>query len=229
MPLLFVQAMVLRNKIPKLSIPNDVPFGNCGGEEPCFSLLVLGESPVAGYGLSSYSDVFAAHLAHCFSSKGHCVHWKSCGWVGININELRDKDWPVEHFDLVFVAMGVNDIKNLTTASRWRVGIRLLISRIKRQYPKAKIVFSGTPPVGAFPVLPFSLALVLGWRRDVLEQVLCEELERQDIVYVSMTQSFDERFFVSDRFHPSALAHKIWAQSVSDKLIYSMDSFFVDR
>ena len=229
MPLVFVQAMVLRNKIPKLHLPEDKPFGIAGGDGEILRVLILGESPAAGYGLSSYLDSVAAQLALCLSKGGSSVYWKACGWVGVDMLSLGRKTWPEEPFDIVFVAMGVNDIKNLSSAHYWRRGIESVVAKCAAQYPEALVVFSDLPPVEQFPALSSVLSLILSWRRELLQHVLTDMLEQKEMCSVPLDLQMEPRFFAEDRFHPSALAHKLWAEAVADKLSTKMDSSLLDR
>ena len=229
MPFVFVQAMVLKNKIPRLSLPSDLPFGKIDGKESSIGILVLGESPVAGYGLESHSASFAACLANCLSKKGRAIFWKTCGWVGIDMLALSQQPWPQEEFALVFVAMGVNDIKNFSSVRYWRRGIEAVVDKIRTEYPKAWIVFSETPPIAQFPALSSLLSLVLGWRRDILQSALEEELARKKVLLLSFDLKMERRFFAEDHFHPSALAHECWAKAVAEQIAPRLDSILANR
>ena len=54
-PLLWYQGMRLKREVPRLPTPGDRPFGICKGKDKEFNILGLGESPMAGVGITKNS------------------------------------------------------------------------------------------------------------------------------------------------------------------------------
>lgn len=213
-PRLWWQGRKIRQRIPRLQTPADPPTGAFSGNDPSLHLLGLGESPVACYGLDAHADGVTARLAHRIHQEtARTVTWHAHGVVGITIDELAAAPLPATRPDLIFVAMGVNDTKNLVRRDRWRQGWRRLLGSLQQRYD-VPIIVSEVPPLERFPALPPWMAAVLGRRGRLLQAVLDEETARHGAIPAPLFGRLSPDMFAADAFHPGVPAHQAWADAV---------------
>ena len=80
--------------------------------------------------------------------------------------------------DVVVIAVGVNDTKNLHTRKRWRRELGGLFDLVAESAPKAEIVYLAMPRLELFPLLPHPLGEVLGRRAKQMGEVSAGLAER---------------------------------------------------
>src|SRR4029079_7731717 len=77
--------------------------------------------------------------------------------------------------DLVFVSIGVNDLKNLHSATRFRRELHTLLDAILAAAPQAQVCLLGIPPLDHFPAFPRPLADALRWAGPGLSRAMGAE------------------------------------------------------
>ncbi|RJL25211.1 SGNH/GDSL hydrolase family protein [Bailinhaonella thermotolerans] len=188
------------------------PYGGPGGAA---RLAVVGESTAAGVGVETSEEGLPGHLARALAGAlGRPVAWSVAGRTGANAAEVtRDLAPGVGAADVVVVAVGVNDLLELTRLGAWAARVRGLAGVLRERSGGAPVVFSGMPPVGRFPALPRPLRDVLGRRAAALDLVMAHALAGvPGAVHAPMEVPVElPGFFASDGFHPSAPGYRTWA------------------
>ena len=225
LPLVLFLGSRVRKNILRMPEASGARKGAIGVAPHKFSIVSLGESPIAGVGLSTQMDNLAPHLAQSLhESHQQSVCWSILGKSGIKVAELlqRFEVQLPERTDLMFIAIGVNDCKEGTTMRSWEHKCRELHTHLRQKYPEAFIIFSSVPPLSCFPSLPYPIRLFLGFRSDVMNAILRKMIAELDhnTLYLPLPNILSKEYFAKDGFHPNAKAHKAWAQAISESFTH---------
>lgn len=221
-PLLWVQGRYARWRTPRLPPPAEPLQGRLGHEGKTFQLLVLGESPAAGIGVSTRDESLPAQLAAAIHQRSErVVQWRSLAVNGATIQDVLQQQWPQargECLDLVVVVIGVNDTTGLTARQRWRASLRELITRIRADTP-APILFASLPRMDSFTALPQPLRTVIGIRARVLDQDLrAVAAATPGVACAKPLPPLSAAQLSADGYHPSAQACRDWACQLADAM-----------
>ena len=122
-PLLWFQGMRLKRKVPRFSTPGDRPYGICKGKDREFTILGLGESPMAGVGIAKHTLTLTGLTAVRLNKLlGYSVNWKILAKNGLTLKKLNKLicEQSDDNVDLVLVSMGGNDVFRLTPPWIWK-------------------------------------------------------------------------------------------------------------
>jgi len=220
-PFLLLQGLYVRRTALRLP-DGGPPFeGVAGTGEQEFRILGLGDSVIAGTGLSDMWDSVTAQLAQAFAERNPATRY-SFQAMGVNGDVLADllqktDMLPPGKFDLVVVSVGVNDVTRLTGLLRWQLQLTELIpsltSRAKR------VVFLGVPPMQFFTALPQPLRWVLGIRAAMLDKSLRQAAELvPGVFWLEVGLKFDAEHLAEDGYHPNNVACREMAEHLADAL-----------
>ena len=112
-PVVALQGTVTRRRVPCLP-PVKTPYrGLVPGRGAAIRLLAIGESTVAGVGLSRSDETVAATTARALARQTRRpVAWHGHGLSGATVSEAAQRllpHIPAEPADLLIIAFGVND------------------------------------------------------------------------------------------------------------------------
>lgn len=212
-PLLIPQALWVAARAARLPEASGDRTGIVGSGPP-LRLLVLGDSSAAGVGVSWQTDALGGRLSHALSER--CtVTWtvlaKSGGTVRSTLRMLELQ--PPTQFDVVLVALGVNDAKNGVSLKNWTTGYDQLLDTLFDRFGAQCVCVSGLPPVQHFPILPRPLNRVLGDRFAVFGDYLHQIVQRRPgAVFLPFDLSLDVALMASDGFHPGPEIYREWAR-----------------
>jgi lysophospholipase L1-like esterase len=221
-PLLYVQGRITRRRTPSLEDAAGPTNGIIEANNPPIKLLVFGESTVAGMGIENHEVALTGLTAKYLSQKTErTVNWQAVGLSGVTagraIVELVPQV-PKEKFDLIAIAIGVNDTMRFTSPNTWQKQLIKLIADLRQRVGDAPVLFSRLPRMEKFPLLPQPLRGVLGLRSKLLDrtaQNLASSLS--NVHYVSFTMDGRlEELFCEDKFHPSTKAYEQWSASLAE-------------
>ena len=117
-PLLWFQGMRLKREVTRFSKPVDRPYGTCKGNDKEFNILGLGESPMAGVGISKHSFTLTGLTAIRLNKLlGYSINWEILAQNGLTIKNLNKliSEQLYKNVDLVLVSIGGNDVFQLTS------------------------------------------------------------------------------------------------------------------
>lgn len=225
-PLLWAQGRWARwrtPRLPSLPLPLTGIAGNGAGDDATtLHLLVLGESPAAGVGVSTHAESLPARLAAEIADRQDVrVCWRSVAENGANLRRVIDTQLSQlagESPALVLVVLGVNDTTGLTPRSRWRAQLVQLIAGI-RAHSACPILFTSVPRMDSFTALPQPLRSVLGLRGRLLDSDLhAIANEHAGVSRASALPLLAAQHLAADGYHPSAIACLDWARQLADSL-----------
>jgi lysophospholipase L1-like esterase len=217
LPVVPVQGYRLARSIPRFPDADGVT-GRVGSGEGRMKVVALGDSVTAGYAVghhrSSVAGQLAIRLAERFDAT---VEWEACARTGATAGaalELVDPEALAEA-DLVFVSIGVNDVKNLHSTTRFRREVEALFDAILAAAPRARVCLLGIPPLDHFPAFPRPLADALGWRGRAFDAIGLAAVEARERMFrIETSEPLGVEMFAEDGFHPSPALHAAFADAV---------------
>jgi lysophospholipase L1-like esterase len=224
LPLLILQGRHARRVTPRMPEAAGPVCGDSGGAhrgEP-FTLLALGESPVAGVGVPTHEEAITGQLARALSrSIQRPVRWQAFGKNGVTVRDALTQlvpRIPATPVDLALVAFGVNDTSAFRPVTQWRDDLVTLLAALDARCAPRQILLSGVPPVAHFPALPQPLRWVLGLKAQALDLAAREVAAGlPHVLYVPLAlDTHDRSMMATDGYHPSAKGCAAWAQLLAD-------------
>ncbi|BFT30064.1 SGNH/GDSL hydrolase family protein [Alteromonas sp. D210916BOD_24] len=201
-------------------------FGHLTAHERGLSVLVIGDSAAAGVGAKTQENALSGLLHSQLTANQNVklsvnatTGFTSCDIVSV-LTQL-----PPQHYEVVLISMGVNDVTKFTSLTRWKRNINEIVSLLTTKFSSKLIIFTALPPMHLFPALPHPLRALLGLRARLLNKLLkgCVDklphtthlaipIMENDVSVASMQQS---GFMANDGFHPSSKGYALWAQQVA--------------
>ncbi len=231
-PLLYLQGKHVRRITPRMPEAGGPAHGTApwppqGAEPspaaPVLRLVAIGESPVAGVGVTLHTQAITAQLAAMLAQQAEMpVSWQAVGLNGADLAQALQVlvprlPLPVPPVDVALIAFGVNDTTSFHSSARYRAELAQLIAAVRNKLAPAHNILSGVPPMHAFPSLPQPLRFVLGQKARALDWVT-ENLARElaGVHYIPMQLDTGEAGLMAvDGYHPSEKGVQRWAQHMA--------------
>ncbi|HEY2394741.1 MAG TPA: SGNH/GDSL hydrolase family protein [Rudaea sp.] len=215
-PILIAQAWHVRRVTPRLAEPSGARAGIAGAGPP-LRLLIAGDSSAAGVGVASQRDALSGQLMSALAGLFE-LHWRLEARTGYTVETLLDHLHAIrpEPFDVALLCVGVNDVTGHTTGRKWIARQAALIELLVGRFGVGHVIFSGLPPMHAFPALPQPLRRYLGARAARLDATLDELVQRDarcEMLRVAFPLQPDH--MADDGFHPGAAAYLLWGQAAA--------------
>ena len=237
LPLMYLQGKQIRAKVPTL--PEAI--GNEGVTNPYkkfdFKLITIGESTIAGVGVTTHEEGFSGTLAKELAPKiGKNIHWKVYAKSGITAKRVPAEliaNITEKHADLIVVGLGGNDAFEGNSPITWRRGIEQTIIAIRDKFPDTSIAFTNMPPIKEFPAFTPLIKRTIGSLVELHGQELEKIVRQQNNTYYNaeiirlknwLKGDFATKTahdFFSDGVHPSKLTYQVWAKDFAD-FIYQL-------
>lgn len=199
-------------------------------------LLTIGESSVAGVGVTTHEEGFTGALARELARLFQVgVEWKVYAKRGFTVRKVQETILPqiteqAGEVDLVVVGLGGNDTFQLNRPRRWKREMQELITTLQQRFQGIPIVFMDLPPVRELPAFPSLVKNILGnWREMLAEELDRLVLHHQHTYYHAhhiTLRDWMQRYknknlprlvsaYFSDGVHPSKLAYQTWAVDIA--------------
>lgn len=214
-PLLAWQGYATRRRSIKLPDASGRRSG-VTGSGPDLHLLIVGDSSAAGVGTSHQEEALLGQMRKRLSQT-NTVHWTLDAVTGATtaqtIQRLRDR--PAQHFDVVCVSLGVNDITGLVPLPVWLSRYRTLLNLLRAKFGATVICVSGIPKMAYFPLLPQPLRWVLGAQADRFDRHLRLRVASDaDCRFVELDFRPDPSLMSIDGYHPGPKIYAQWGGKV---------------
>jgi lysophospholipase L1-like esterase len=194
--------------------------GTMGPEdgEP-LTLVVLGDSSVAGVGADAAEDTLTYGVAKALSDQ-YRVSLHALGVSGSRLANVVGEQLPqVDGLDpdIVLVCVGTNDVTHGTTLREARRQLRLLVAGLAEVAPAAKVIVSGLPPAETATAFHRPLRDLLGLRALLFTRLYRAELAPHGISVFDIAKLTKSAFhgkremFSADLFHPSSAGYAFLA------------------
>lgn len=227
LPFLIAQGRRTRKVTPRLPEAGGPMEGIAGSSHVGLplTLLTVGESPVAGVGVSTHELAITGQLALALATRfKRPVNWRACGKNGLTVREALDTfilTIPEVPVDVALVAFGVNDTTTFSPVGRWSHNLDKVLQIISRRCQPKLVLLSGVPPMAHFPALPQPLRWVMGMKASVLDHAAKELANtREAVCHVPLAlDTRDRTMMASDGYHPSEKGCTAWAELLADAAV----------
>jgi lysophospholipase L1-like esterase len=200
-------------------VPSHPPLeisGTIGPEdgEP-LTLVVLGDSSVAGVGADAAEDTLTYGVAKALSDR-YRVSLHALGVSGSRLADVVDRQLPqVDGMepDIVLVCVGTNDVTHGTRLREARRQLRLLVDGLAEVAPDAKVIVSGLPPAETATAFHRPLRDLIGLRALLFTRLYRTQLTPHGVSVFDIAKLTKSAFhgkremFSADRFHPSSAGY----------------------
>jgi len=182
------------------------------------SFLHIGESTVAGVGVDNINQGLSANIIETIKRSNSCeLDWQILGVNGATIKDSLT--FSADHLtpDILLITFGVNDTTKMTSKQNWVEGIKYCVE--KYSDTNTQVFFTSVPPMQKFPLLPFPLRTLLGWRSAFLDREL-KKVCRQNKwhhLFVEFGSSGD--LMANDGYHPNARGYALWGEEVGGRIL----------
>ena len=222
LPIYVVQGVWVRSRAMRLSPAAGPRSGQMGEGEAKYRILTLGDSSAAAVGIDRIEGAIGYQLAQKLHQRtGKRVDWHISGHNSAVAGEIRDVVVPnLERIDHthIFVMLGTNDMKNLHSVGRWKSEFGGLLYALRARFPDAKIYWHQAIDMNAVPTLPQPLAMMLNWRRILLNRKGAQLCVERGVVAVPPLRDVRAAGFCSDGFHANESGYDAWAEHILDHL-----------
>ena len=232
LPLMYWQGKKIKSSVPRLAEAR----GNSGdvglGRHREIRLLAIGESTIAGVGVSSHRRGFTGALARYLATRLDLnVHWKVYARSGYTVKMVRKKLIPkiVEsEADLVILGLGGNDAFTLNSPAQWSQEIRRLIKDLRSKFGDIPLIFIHMPPIKEFPAFTATIKFFVGNLVEILGNELAQIAHAESQVFfpeekitlAGWSEKYNEQSDISNYFsdgvHPSEHTYQVWARDVAE-------------
>lgn len=239
LPILYFQGKKIKASVPRLPEAKGIKGLSSVSSERVLRMLTIGESTIAGVGVSTHKEGFTGSLANELATALKTnIDWKVYAKSGYTAKRVTEKIVGIiteKSIDFIVIGLGGNDAFELNTPKKWNRDIRELIKSIRLKFKGVPIVFVNMPPIKEFPAFTSLIRFTIG----NLVSLLGKELEKivKDFEYVYYytreVSSVDliERYnlkikstdIFSDGVHPSKTTYQIWAKDVSNFITQSKE------
>jgi len=147
LPVAWAQGRATRRRVPCLPPAKAPHHGVVPGIGEPVRLVAIGESPVAGIGLSRSDETVAAATARALGRvTGKPIVWRAHGLSGATVRDAMERVLPrvaPERADLLIVAFGVNDATAYRSPARYADDLAALVTAARSRVGDAAVVIGG--------------------------------------------------------------------------------------
>jgi len=188
-------------------------------ENADYSVLVAGDSTAVGTGVENPEDSVAGRLAADYPN----ISITNLGKNGLRTSELLSQLRMIdEHYDLVILHIGANDILRFSNTSRLANDFEDVLDEANRISGSLVLFVSGN--IGIAPIFPAPFGYILSGRtRTVLDsfsKIAGDKgalwvplfVERGDTILSKYKKT--ENFYAEDLLHPGSFGYQIWYEEL---------------
>lgn len=188
-------------------------------------LLVLGDSTVAGIGVSTHDEGLTGSLARTLAARfGRRVTAIAFGRGGATaadvIKEFLDDAVVAGPWDLVFLSVGANDAMTARSRAAFTRDLGVILDRLAAANPGLIAMLSSLPAFRLFELLPQPLRWNLDLHARSLEAAARGFAGQRERTWMSPpVPGYGPDFWAEDRFHPGIVGYAIWGEWAVDEAL----------
>ena len=207
LPAIFAIALGLSLFLSDRGLPDGLTDA-CAAESPTKSIVFLGDSLTAGFGVQP-TEAFPALVAEKIRAAGLPFEVQNAGLSGdTSAGGLRRIDWLLQRpIDILVIELGANDGLRGLELKSMKANLQAVIDKTKAKYPTVKIVLAGMqvpPNLGA--------DYGAGFQRVFAE--LARENNATLIPFLLEGVGGHRELNQADQIHPNPAGHRIIADLV---------------
>ena len=222
-PLLVAQAVLTRQRLPRLPEPTGARQGEVGAADALpLRLLIVGDSSAVGVGVRTQRQALAPQLARKLATACRArVSWRLLARAGLTtaqtLHLLQREQSPA--CDLAVVLTGVNDLVEQVPSQRAVASRDALANWLRNGQGVRHVVFAPLPPVHRFTGLPQPLRWVAGADAQRHNRALAQwAATRGDVSCVKMHMPLKPGALASDGVHPGEPVYRYSARVIAEHI-----------
>ena len=218
-PFLFLLGRHTRRKVGLLPDAAGAKSGLVGEGGTPVTLLVIGESTVAGLGARSHAYGLAGRFAEQLGARiQKPVKWSVIGRNGVTAKRTIDELVPLmpdEKFDYILVGLGGNDVMKLSSPRKWRRDMTRLLAILREKNQDAAIFVTNCPMIKYSPAIPHPIKFLL-WELSKLHDANIKEFSAglDRVFYYHQPKDIRLEGFFADGIHPSEQGYADWSEAM---------------
>ena len=220
-PLFWVQAKYVRQVTPRMPEPPGSRSAVCG-TGPLVRVLVVGDSAAAGVGAASQDEALCGQLIARLGQH-HSIAWRLLAMNGLDSPGLVQmlENAPNEHFDVVVVSVGANDVTSLLSPCEWIAWQDRLAHVVDRRFGPELLVHSAVPPMHAFTAIPQPLRWFAGrWAQEMNRLLSAVLIGKESGRTMHWHPHMDPlQGLAIDGYHPGPKGYALWAEGLSEHIL----------
>lgn len=230
-PVLVAQAVRTRSRMPRLPEAAGDRQGRVG-RGPVLRLLITGDSSAAGVGVVHQRQAMAGQLTSLLATQARrAVHWQLIAQSGLSTPDTLKllQGLPPQHFDLVVVITGVNDVVEQVPSQRATAARVALADHCRNAMGVQHVVFAPLPPVHQMHGLPQPLRWVAGADARRHDRELQRWVAtRGDVSRVHVPMQLNRGVLASDGFHPGEPVYRQSAAAIARHIVHHLRGAVAD-
>ncbi len=187
-------------------------------------VLILGDSTALGTGTNDSRESTAGRLGSDYPN----ADIKNISENGLKLEGLLKIIYEIpkeSHFDLIIIQIGANDITGFTPFQKIEAELDELLLWTNLSGTKTIILTSGN--IGLAPVFRAPLSNIISARTNSVRELFKKKIALDESAsYVDLFKNKEEdifskdpeRYYASDKFHPSGYGYEIWYQEIKKYL-----------
>lgn len=223
-PALYAQGLYARWRIgvlPPAGGPNTGVINESSNEAEPVSLLVIGESTVAGLGARDHERALTGQFArHLSRHIGRPVEWHVVGKSGVTTRRTIDEllpQVPERRFDYALVGLGGNDVLKLSSPKKFRRDMTEFLGLLRERTSRPVTFLSNCPMIGMSTSIPQPIKGIL-WELSKTHDANVRELTAgmERVFYYPQPRELKLEGFFADGVHPSEKGYADWAKAMME-------------
>ena len=220
-PLLLVQALQTRRRLPRLPEAEGPRRGRVGDGTGRLGLLIVGDSSAAGVGVAHQDDALAGCLSRALAQRlGVSVYWQLCARSGVTSAQATELVAEADAADWAVVVTGVNDVVDQVRPAAAMAARGRLVETLVQRTGVRHVVMTPVPPMHRFMGLPQPLRWVAGRDAVAHEHALVHWVNGQPgVSHLRMDLPLDDaRMLARDGFHPAVPLYRLWGDALAEHI-----------
>jgi lysophospholipase L1-like esterase len=235
LPILYFLGKKVRKSVPELPEASENVTGSILGTGYDLQILGIGESSIAGVGVTDFKDSITGQCAKKINELTQkTVHWQVLarnGYTAERANLKLVPRIPDRNFDFILIGMGGNDTFKFSRPLTFRKHIVSILTNIQKRQPNAQIILINMPPIADFPAFPWYFKLIMG-NLVALHRAVLLDVPKQfnNVSFIDEKLTFDNYIlktgstltvndFFCDGIHPSAMTYSIWGGDIGTFIV----------
>jgi len=186
-------------------------------------ILILGDSTALGTGTKNNEGSTAGRL-NAIYPEASLTNRAVKGLRLQGLLELLDKTEPTEHFDIILVQIGANDIIRMTKMGDIEKKAHEVIVRLKKQTDKLIILHSGN--VGDARIFPIYIKPTIKKRSYEVREIYKKLANTPGVHYVDLIyapsdkllRDFPRTYYSADFLHLNEAGYGLWFDEIKKAL-----------
>ena len=207
---------------PPQSLSSLVIKDNSGDKK--LKVAVIGDSTALGQGTGSQTKSFSYQYTDKYLSEKYdqisYINFAVSGNKVVDVIDNQLNKLTALQPDLVFVAIGANDVTGRTDKNIFKSQIETVVNFL--QNLDTKVIWVSIPDFITSPILLPPLNWFLSSKAGEFDQIIKDSLKQSKFVYVDVFDSTRQPFldeqnkmFSRDKYHPSSDGYSLWVEQIN--------------